>query len=110
MWMNRHPDPRPETALDIKTRALALFPELCPPSARVPGRHPEPQDLDAIVVREVVGFRPARRGGLRLERGSDLVVEGARIPVLHNVGHAGAGWQSSWGCAEEIVRLVRELV
>lgn len=73
------------------------------------GRAPQPEDLDAIVVREVVGLRPARKGGLRLERGDDIVVDQAQIPVLHNIGHSGAGWQCCWGCAEEIVRLVAEL-
>lgn len=79
-----------------------------PEAARVVGREPIPGDLDSIVVREVVGFRPARKGGLRLERGDDLVIGNRkRIPVFHNIGHGGAGWQSSWDCAEEIVHLVK---
>jgi len=106
-------EPRPETTLDIKKRALALFPELAPEAARADGRVPVPEDLDPIVIREVVGFRPARIGGLRLERGDDLIVtSGAftqRLPVIHNIGHSGAGWQSCWGCAEEVVRLVNAL-
>ncbi|KAG6811669.1 hypothetical protein H0H92_006382 [Tricholoma furcatifolium] len=61
----------------------------------------------------------ARKGGLRLERGEDLGLgPGALrtgevgtgevgevmpvVSVLHNVGHGGAGWQSCWGCAEEV--------
>ncbi|KAF9458950.1 hypothetical protein BDZ94DRAFT_1172538 [Collybia nuda] len=102
----RTPDPRPETSQDIKQRALAIFPELVPPDARVAGQTPQPEDLDEIVVRDVVGLRPARRGGLRLERGDDLVLG---VPIIHNVGHSGAGWQSCWGCAEEVVRLVEVL-
>ncbi|KAG5651644.1 hypothetical protein H0H81_007954 [Sphagnurus paluster] len=38
-------DPRADTALDIKRRALALFPELAPESACVDGRNPVPADL-----------------------------------------------------------------
>ena len=73
-----------------------------------------PEDLDPIVVHEVVGMRPARKGGLRLQRGADLIVDSGpgnqeSISVFHNIGHAGAGWQSCWGCAEEIVRLVQGL-
>ncbi|KAF5375665.1 hypothetical protein D9615_009355 [Tricholomella constricta] len=109
-WM---PEPRPESSLDIKRRALSLFPELAPESTRAGGRIPAPDDLDSIILREVVGFRPARRTGLRLEHGDDLIIESntdtRHIPVLHNYGHSGAGWQSCWGCAEEVVKLVKAI-
>jgi D-amino-acid oxidase len=42
------------------------------------------------------GLRPVRRE-VRLER------EGR---VVHNYGHGGAGYTLSWGCAEEVTRLV----
>lgn len=103
-------DAAPETSLDIKERALEIYPELVPPHLRMEGRAPVPEDLDSIVIREVVGFRPARKSGLRLERGKDLEVDSASIPVFHNIGHSGAGWQASWGCAEEIVKLVDQVV
>lgn len=102
-------DAVPETSLDIKKRALEIYPELVPPHLRVEGRAPVPEDLDSIVIREVVGFRPARKSGLRLERGKDLEIDMASIPVFHNIGHSGAGWQASWGCAEEIVKLVDQV-
>ena len=110
----RTPEPRAETSYDIKRRALALCPELAPSSVRMSGKELAPEDLDSIVVHEVVGMRPARRGGLRLQRGTDLIVDSGAgnqesIPVFHNIGHSGAGWQSCWGCAEEIVRLVQGL-
>lgn len=70
---------------------------------------PSPEDLSSIVVREVVGFRPARKGGMRLERGKNIEVNQTSIPVVHNYGHSGAGWQSSWGCAEMVVKLVGDL-
>lgn len=127
--LNRCKDPRPETAEDIKRRALILFPELCPPHLRPSTFTPIPSTtqplspslLDDIILKHVVGFRPAREGGLRLGRGDDLSVklpstqkgegdEGVietKIPVVHNYGHSGAGWQCSWGCAEEVVRIVQ---
>ncbi|RDB30641.1 D-amino-acid oxidase [Hypsizygus marmoreus] len=100
-------EPRPQTTVDIKQRAVELYPELVPESKRVAGQQPDPKDL--IVVRVAVGLRPARKGGLRLERGDDLIVSERKIPVLHNYGHSGAGWQSSWGCAEKIIGLVKDL-
>lgn len=102
-------EPRVETTEDIKRRALMLYPELVPEGARVQGKQPTPSDLDTIVEKVVVGFRPARHGGTRLARGENLVVGGRSVPVVHNYGHSGAGWQSCWGCAEDVVKLVSGL-
>lgn len=57
-----------------------------------------PQIADATVRTHRVGLRPARPS-VRLER------EGR---VVHCYGHGGAGVTLSWGCAEEVVTLVRE--
>ena len=43
-----------------------------------------------------VGVRPARPA-VRLERAGD---------VVHCYGHGGAGVTLSWGCADEVIRLV----
>ena len=56
----------------------------------------EPKLGSARVVAHRVGLRPTRHR-IRVER------EGA---VVHNYGHGGAGVTVSWGCAEEVVRLV----
>ena len=48
-----------------------------------------------------VGFRPLR-DHVRLER-----EPGTRI--IHNYGHGGAGFTVSWGCAREVLRLVRNI-
>jgi D-amino-acid oxidase len=77
------------------------------PGDTLPG--PDPALRDAIlgrcraagyepgpVIRERCGLRPVRPR-IRLER------EGR---VIHNYGHGGAGYTLSWGCAEEVVRLV----
>ncbi|KAG6807959.1 hypothetical protein H0H92_005891 [Tricholoma furcatifolium] len=89
------PHPRSSTSHDIKRRALALVPELAPASSRLDSRVPQPEDLDPIVVREVVGFRPVRKGGLRLERGEDvplpraLGTRGARAVQMGELGDMG---------------------
>jgi D-amino-acid oxidase len=49
-----------------------------------------------------VGFRPLRRE-VRLER-----ERGTRI--IHNYGHGGAGFTLSWGCARDVLRLVKGCV
>lgn len=72
--------PSPATAAAILERASVLVPEL---------RH-------ARVLRHKVGLRPLRPA-VRLERVSD---------VVHCYGHGGAGVTMSWGCADEVTRLV----
>src|SRR5690606_5801996 len=47
------------------------------------------------VVRSVVGFRPYRETGFRLE--SQKI---GRKDIVHNYGHGGGGVSLSWGVAE----------
>jgi D-amino-acid oxidase len=72
--------PSPEAAADILRRAALLVPEL----------------EGAEVLQHKVGLRPVRPS-VRLERVGR---------VVHCYGHGGAGVTLSWGCAEELVRVV----
>ncbi len=49
-----------------------------------------------------VGLRPAR-SGVRLE-----LEDRGGAPVVHDYGHGGAGVTLSWGCADEVLELVRQ--
>jgi D-amino-acid oxidase len=73
-------DPDPEEAERILARCRAVVPELA----------------DAPVLGHAVGVRPVRTA-VRLERVGD---------VVHCYGHGGAGVTLSWGCADDVVRLV----
>jgi D-amino-acid oxidase len=73
------------TAAGILQRAIALVPALA----------------DARILRHKVGLRPARPT-VRL----DAEDRGGR-PVVHCYGHGGAGVTLSWGCAADVVDLVR---
>ena len=73
--------PDPAVRAEIVARCTEVVPELA----------------GAEIIGEKVGLRPARHGGPRLER------EGR---IVHAYGHGGAGMTLSWGCAEEITRLV----
>lgn len=59
-------------------------------------------DLDANPVRFIAGLRPKRRGSYRLE----VARQGSKT-VVHNYGHGGAGITLCWGCAGEVLDLVR---
>ncbi|KAJ6564490.1 FAD dependent oxidoreductase [Mycena capillaripes] len=99
-----HPTSRPETVKLLKERGIEAFPELLPESKRE-ARNIE--DLD--MVEECVGLRPTRKGGVRLEVGI-LDVGDKTIPIVHNYGHGGAGYQSSWGSASFAVDLLKSVV
>jgi D-amino-acid oxidase len=83
-------DRRPDPALaeSILARATRLVPELA----------------GAAVLGHRVGLRPCRPE-VRLE------VETRRDagPVVHCYGHGGAGITLSWGCADEVTRLVEQI-
>lgn len=82
----------PNLANRILQRAVDICPSLAPKTGKV---------TELSVVRHGVGLRPMREGGIRLEKekiGKDWVV--------HNYGHAGYGYQASYGsayAAEELV-------
>lgn len=61
----------------------------------------EPGLAHAEVLEVKVGLRPGRPD-VRLEYDPDL-------GVIHNYGHAGNGWSLSWGCAEEVARIIEHL-
>lgn len=96
--------PRDATTQDIIRRAL----EICPSLARPPAST-EPVDLESLITGKVVGFRPTRDAGIRLEA-EKVALDGKDEIVVHNYGHGGYGWQSMWGCAEEAARIVGEEV
>jgi D-amino-acid oxidase len=83
----------PNLAIRIMKRAVALCPKL------TGGRGIEHLDI----IRHGVGLRPLREGGARVEKEK---IGG--VWVVHNYGHGGAGYQSSYGCSQKVVRLVEE--
>ncbi|KAG7287294.1 hypothetical protein NEMBOFW57_006802 [Staphylotrichum longicolle] len=91
---NWDPNPDPNIAMRIMKRAVETHPEL------TGGKGVEGLDI----IRHGVGLRPLREGGVRIEK---EVIDGTW--VVHNYGHAGWGYQGSYGCAERVVELVDEI-
>ncbi|KAG8868896.1 hypothetical protein FRB98_003161 [Tulasnella sp. 332] len=107
-----YPRPRPEMTKSILERTLSICPELVPPEERAkhandPKHAFTAADLEPIIVEVGCGFRPAREGGIRLEREE---VEGSRrkAVVVYNYGHGGHGYQSSWGSANIAIKLMTD--
>src|SRR5688500_8377481 len=55
----------------------------------------------------VVGVRPHRKGGVRLELQEAPL--GKKL-LVHNYGHGGGGITLSWGCASVAVELVDQAI
>jgi D-amino-acid oxidase len=79
---DRRPDP--DVAEQVLERAVELVPELA----------------GAAVLGSRVGLRPARPE-VRLD-----VEQRGSTRIVHCYGHGGAGVTLSWGCADEVARLV----
>lgn len=91
---NWESQPDPNLAVRIMRRAVAVCPELVGGEGGI-------EKLD--VIRHGVGLRPVREGGTRVEKER---IGG--VWVVHNYGAGGAGYQSSYGCAQAAVKLVKE--
>ncbi|MGQ0773075.1 MAG: FAD-dependent oxidoreductase [Pseudonocardiales bacterium] len=64
--------------------------------------HLEPRLADTQVIDHLVGLRPSRPH-VRV----DLQHHPSGARIVHNYGHGGAGVSLSWGCAKEIVDMLR---
>lgn len=65
---------------------------------------------------DIVGRRPTRQGGIRLEReeipAGDIkgLQDDVSRSVIHAYGLGGRGYELSWGVAEEVLELVKQRV
>jgi len=80
------------TARGILERCTALAPELANDETRVLAHN--------------VGLRPARKGGPRVETEWVDASSKGKTLVVHAYGFGPAGYQNSWGAAEEVVELI----
>jgi D-amino-acid oxidase len=79
-------EPDPATAEAIIARCTEIVPAIA----------------NAEVIEHLAGLRPGRPE-IRLEESAP---EGASPRIVHNYGHGGAGVTLSWGCAEEVTRIL----
>ncbi|KZT68390.1 D-aspartate oxidase [Daedalea quercina L-15889] len=101
-----YPVARPGTTEDILRRCLVLCPELAPPDIRAK-RAGTIEDLRPLIVEVGCGLRPGRKGGVRLEyEWIDADKSGRKIPLVYNYGHAGVGFEMSWGSASAVLDML----
>jgi D-amino-acid oxidase len=82
-----NPDPAETTAIIERCKSIS----------------PQLMDVtEADILSVSCGLRPVR-SAVRVER--EWIKEGV---LLHNYGHGGAGFTLSWGCAEEICKMLQQ--
>ena len=96
---NWESQPDPNMAIRIMKRAVALCPKLVP----------EGKGIEALsIIRHGVGLRPMRKDGPRVELEMYQAKDGRKLPVVHNYGHGGYGYQTSYGCSQMVEELVKQ--
>ena len=53
-----------------------------------------------------VGLRPYRDAGVRLEH--EQTISG--LDIIHCYGHSGSGITLSWGCAKDVLEIIKTFV
>ncbi|OCL13599.1 FAD dependent oxidoreductase [Glonium stellatum] len=87
--------PDPNLALRIMKRCVDLCPQLT-----------GGKGIEALsIIRHGVGLRPMRKDGPRVEKEKI-----ANVWVVHNYGHGGYGYQSSYGSAAAAEKLVESIL
>ncbi|KAM0524104.1 hypothetical protein ACHAPE_001359 [Trichoderma viride] len=100
---NWDPEPSAETRARLLSNAAANHPAL-------------EADGPLQPLGDIVGRRPTRRGGTRLERedipAGDIkgLQDDAARSIVHAYGLGGRGYELSWGVAEEVLELVKQRV
>lgn len=91
---NRSLIPDPKTKEKIWRGCLELIPSL----------------KNAKVVGEYVGLRPGR-DPVRIDK-EERTIPGSDkwLPIIHNYGHGGSGITLCWGCANDTVELLQQVV
>ncbi|KAI6797003.1 FAD dependent oxidoreductase [Hortaea werneckii] len=98
---NWESQPDPNLAVRIMKRAIELCPALVP----------EGKGIEALsVIRHGVGLRPMRHEGIRVEKDRVSGKDGISVSVVHNYGHGGYGYQTSYGCSQAAMKLVEEVL
>ncbi|KAI9489979.1 hypothetical protein BDB00DRAFT_931583 [Zychaea mexicana] len=85
-------------------KVLAVAQKICP--ELVQKSHGTPRELE--IVGHIVGVRPVRKGGPRVENEIMASPSGKRVVVTHNYGHGSFGHMSGWGAGLYAAQLVEK--
>ncbi|KAJ6439784.1 FAD dependent oxidoreductase superfamily [Purpureocillium lavendulum] len=107
-------DWRSEADVPTRKRLLSAGLTLEPYAHDGPPRSAAETAADCKVIADVVGRRPTREGGMRLEVEERSWVRFGKDPtrgqVVHAYGAGGRGYEISWGVASEVADLAMPLL
>ncbi|KAI0391458.1 nucleotide-binding domain-containing protein [Xylariaceae sp. FL0594] len=93
-----NPHPSAELRAELLRNFATTYPEILGPGGKGEFR----------VIKDIVGRRPTRRGGMRLER-EELKKRGESDRcIVHAYGLGGRGYELSWGVADKVAKLVAD--
>lgn len=93
-------EPSQETRSQLLKAAQSIIPQACN----------NQESVESVkVIKDVVGRRPAREGGMRVETEKKDTTWGVKH-VVHAYGAGGRGYELSWGVAGEVMELVKEVL
>ncbi|KAL0938618.1 d-amino acid oxidase, partial [Colletotrichum truncatum] len=69
----------------------------------------ELQDGGAEILAVVAGLRPSRDGGALVAR-DEVAISGKNLPIIHNYGAGGTGFQAGYGMAMEAVESAHDIL
>lgn len=87
-----NPNPSPETCARLLQTFTTAFPHVLGNASELK------------VIQDIVGRRPTRKGGMRLEKEKTA----GNKCVIHAYGLGGRGYELSWGVAEGVAKLLAE--
>jgi glycine/D-amino acid oxidase-like deaminating enzyme len=94
---NWDPEPSVEVREELLRNFAATYPKIL-----------ETGSGQLHVIRDIVGRRPTRHGGIRLE--TEMLGGKKDKTVVHAYGLGGRGYELSWGVAEAVVKQVKNHV
>ncbi|GAP84252.1 putative fad dependent oxidoreductase superfamily protein [Rosellinia necatrix] len=87
-------DWNPNPSLELREKLLSNFATMYPDILGPDGKF--------TVIKDIVGRRPTRKGGMRLEK---EIGQGNRC-IIHAYGLGGRGYELSWGVADKVGQLL----
>ncbi|RYC59188.1 hypothetical protein CHU98_g7037 [Xylaria longipes] len=85
-----NPNPSLELREKLLSNFAAMYPDILGPDGKF------------TVIKDIVGRRPTRKGGMRLEK---EIVQSNKC-IIHAYGLGGRGYELSWGVADKVGKLL----
>ncbi|KPM40239.1 hypothetical protein AK830_g6342 [Neonectria ditissima] len=90
----------------VRSQILEAAQRIIPEACNQPAGAKAADSPSIRVIKDIIGRRPARHGGMRVE----TEARDGNQHVIHAYGAGGRGYELSWGVASEVQQLLRDLL